>query len=251
MRLRQIPIVVCFLAKVVLAQDSAAPTATPVAPQEDKTIFGVIPNNRTTEASLPFAPISGHRKMTIAIKDSFALPLGLTSSAYASVYHLEDQNPSFGQGFAGYAHRLATSYADQLVGNMMTEGVMPTVLHEDPRYFRVGQGSKKSRLWAAISQILVTRTDSGRRSFNFAEWTGNAGAVALSNVWYPDTRTASENLEKLVVQCGTDAFSNVLKEFWPDVKRHFDRKREARRQRELEQLAQPAMPAGTSASGLN
>ena len=210
------------------------------APIEDKRAFGVLPNNRTTEASLPFIPLTARGKVTIALKDSFALPLGLTSGAFASLYQFEDQNPSFGQGLAGYSRRLATSYGDQVVGNMMTEGFMPALLHQDPRYFRAGQGSKRSRVGSAISQIFVARTDSGGRTFNFSEWGGNATAVALSNAWYPDTRTATENVEKLLLQCGTDAVSNVLKEFWPDVKGYFQRRREAKRQRQLQQIATPA-----------
>lgn len=66
---------------------------------------------------------------------------------------------------------------------------------------------------------MVIRTDSGHNTFNFAEFGGNAAAVAVSNAWYPDTRTVSDNVEKLAIQLATDAFSNVLKEFWPDVKR--------------------------------
>ncbi|MBZ5576937.1 MAG: hypothetical protein LAP40_10295 [Acidobacteriia bacterium] len=173
--------------------------------------------------------ITARYKMTIAVKDSFAVPLGLTSGLFAGLYQMEDRNPSFGQGMAGYSRRLATSYGDQVISNMMTEGVMPSLLHEDPRYFRMSRGSKGRRLLSAFGQILVTRTDSGRRTFNFAEWGGNAVATAVSNAWYPDTRTASENLEKLVVQCAADGLSNVLKEFWPDVKHHFQKKREAAR----------------------
>lgn len=201
------------------AQEDPAAT-----PQEDKRVFGVIPNNRTTEASIPFMPITSARKMTIAAKDSFDWPVYLSSGLFATLYQLEDQNPSFGQGMAGYGKRYAAAYGDQMVGNMMTEGIFPSLLHEDPRYFRVGQGSRKSRLVRALSQIVVTRTDSGGRTFNFAEWGGNAAAAALGNAWYPDTRTAGDNAQKLLVACATDAFSNVLKEFWPDVKRHFQRK---------------------------
>ena len=196
-------------------------------PLEDKRAFGVIPNNRTTESSLPFMPITAKYKMTIAAKDSFAVPLGLTSGFFAAWYQLENQNPSYGQGMAGYSRRLAAAFGDQAVGNMMTEGVMPSLLHEDPRYFRVGGGTKRNRLLAALEQIMITRTDSGGRTFNFSEWGGNAAAAALSNAWYPDTRTASENLEKVLLQCAADSISNVLKEFWPDVKHHFQRRREA------------------------
>jgi len=197
-------------------------------PREDKRVFGVLPNNRTTEASYPYAPITAKQKMTIAAKDSFDWPVYLTSGLFASLYQLEDQNHSFGQGMAGYAKRFGTAYGDQMFGNLMTEGIVPSLFHEDPRYFRVGEGSKKSRIGKALLQIIVTRTDSGGRTFNFSEWGGNAAAVAISNAYYPDTRDVSDNVQKLLIACATDAFSNVLKEFWPDVKHHFLRKREER-----------------------
>ena len=208
-----------------LAQDSAN-LATPATPPQDKRIFGVMPNNRTTEASLPFARISAKRKMTIAYKDSFDWPVYPTAAAFAALYQLEDQNPSFGQGMQGYAKRFATSYGDQMLGNMMTEGIVPSLTHEDPRYFRLGEGSTKSRIWYALTRIVVTRTDSNGRTFNFAEVGGNALAVATSNAWYPDTRTASDNAQKLAIQIATDAFANVAKEFWPDIKRRFQKKHE-------------------------
>jgi hypothetical protein len=221
---RLVLIILTIVISTALAQDTSAPGNPPL---EDKRAFGVIPNNRTTEGSLPFAPISSRHKMAIAAKDSFAVPLGLTSGFFAAWYQLEDQNPSYGQGMAGYSRRLAAAFGDQAVGNMMTEGVMPTLLHEDPRYFRVGVGTTRKRLLSALEQIMVTRTDSGGRTFNFSEWGGNAVAATISNAWYPDTRSASENLEKVLLQCAADSISNVLKEFWPDVKHHFQRKREA------------------------
>ena len=214
-------------AAVALAQNGALESTPQNSPQEDKRVFGVIPNNRTTEGAMPFIPITARRKMTIAFKDSFDYPVYLTSGLFATLYQLDDQNPSFGQGMAGYAKRYASAEGDQMLGNMMTEGILPSLLHEDPRYFRVGEGSKKSRLLKALMQIVVTRTDSGGRTFNFSEWGGNAATAAISNAYYPDTRNVSDNVEKLLVACGTDAFSNVLKEFWPDVKRHFQRKHEA------------------------
>jgi len=107
---------------------------------------------------------------------------------------------------------------------MLSEGVVPALTHQDPRYFRLGQGSKWGRTLYAVSRVFVAKMDSGRSTFNFSEWGGNSIAVAISNAYYPDTRSAGENVEKLALQCGTDAFSNVLKEFWPDVKRHFHHK---------------------------
>jgi len=197
----------------------ASQPATPQVPAEDKRIFGVLPNNRTTEASIPFRKLTAKQKMTIAVKDSFDYPVYPTAGLFASLYQLENQNPSFGQGMQGYAKRFATAYGDQMIGNMMTEGIVPSVFHQDPRYFRVNEGSTGHRLRMALQQIVICRTDNNHRTFNVAEWGGNAISTAISNAYYPDTRTASDNLQKWLIAVATDSFSNILKEFWPDVKR--------------------------------
>src|SRR3984885_11587848 len=156
-------------ATVAMAQDGPVESAPQDAPHEDKRIFGVIPNNRTTEGSIPFKPITAKRKMTIAFKDSFDYPVYPTAGLFAALYQIENQNPSFGQGMSGYAKRFASAYGDQMIGNMMTEGIVPSLTHEDPRYFRVGEGPKMVRLRKALLQIVVTRTDTGGRTFNLAE----------------------------------------------------------------------------------
>ena len=181
----------------------------------------MLPNNRTTESSIPFHKITPRQKITIAAKDSFDWPVYPTAALFATLYQLENQNPSFGQGMAGYAKRFGTAYGDQMIGNMMTEGFVPALGHQDPRYFRLGEGSKWHRTWYAVTRIEVAPMDSGHLAFNFSEWVGNSIAVAISNAYYPDTRDWNDNLQKLLIACATDTFSNVLKEFWPDVKHHF------------------------------
>lgn len=204
------------------AAGSSAPA--PVFPVEDKRAYGVLPNYRTAELSNPFQPLTARQKLTIATKDSFDGAVYPTALVMSVIYQADNSNPSFGQGFQGYAKRVGAALGDQIIGNMMTEGVMPAVLHEDPRYFRIGEGSFGRRLWYATTRTFVTTTDSNRRTFNFAEWTGNSFAVAAGNLYYQDGRNWEDNLERLVIQCGTDTLSNVLKEFWPDVKRHLEKK---------------------------
>jgi hypothetical protein len=200
----------------------------PAAPAIDKRIFGVLPNYRTADGTVPFVPITARRKFYIAAKDSFDYPVYLTAAAFAGYYQLDNENPSFGQGLKGYAKRLVTSYADQAVGNMMTEAIFPSLLHEDPRYFRIGSsgGSTWHRTKYALTRVFVVRTDKGGSSFNFSEWLGNGSSVALSNLYYPgDTRNVNDNVKKLGVAVGTDALSQVLKEFWPDIKNKFFKKK--------------------------
>jgi hypothetical protein len=202
---------------------SATPDSKPGAreaqePPGGNHVFGVLPNYRTVDASQVSGPLTPNQKFTIASKDSFDYPLVLLGAALAGVGQLADQNPSFGQGIIGFSKRLATGYADQAIGNLMTEGLFPAWLHEDPRYYRRGTGSKWSRTGYAFSRILVTHTDSGGTRFNYSEWVGNAAAVAISNAYYSDDRNAGANALKLVEQCGIDGVSQVLKEFWPDIK---------------------------------
>lgn len=210
---------------VMAAQDPPAPAdpvgvipQTPPQAPPDKRIFGVLPNYRTANESAEYAPITTKQKFIIASKDSFDYPLVLVAAGVAGLGQLTDGNRSFGEGTEGYAHRLVTGYADQVIGNMMTEGFFPMLLREDPRYFRRGHGSKWSRVWYAATRVFVTRTDSGGTRFNFSEVVGNATAAAISNAYEPDDRDVSGNVEKLSMQIGIDAFSQVLKEFWPDIK---------------------------------
>ncbi|MBZ5595138.1 MAG: hypothetical protein LAP39_23075 [Acidobacteriia bacterium] len=193
----------------------------------DKRAYGILPNYRTVNGTDGVEPLTVRRKFWIASKDSFDYPIYFISAGFAGISQIENSNPSFGQGIKGYAMRYAAGYGDQLIGNMMTEGVFPSLLHEDMRYFRRGTGGTLGRTFYALTRILVTRTDAGRNRFNFSEVAGNSTAVAISNAYNPDTRNASENLEKLGLQLGTDAISNVLKEFWPDVKARLQRRHNA------------------------
>ncbi len=202
-----------------LAQEPGTGLTPPAQEPPDKRVLGVLPNYRTANASAVYTPITTKQKFTIASKDSFDYPLVLLAGFVAGLGQWDNANPSFGQGMAGYGRRLGTSYADQAIGNMMTEAIFPSVLHEDPRYFRRGTGSKWSRAFYAASRVLVTRTDSGNWRFNYSEVLGNATAVAISNSYYPDNRSAGQNIEKLGQQIAIDAASQVLKEFWPDLKR--------------------------------
>jgi hypothetical protein len=221
------PILTVMLAASLLAQDQPTPsaatpnTASPqvATPSPNDRVFGVLPNYRTADASQIGTVLTNRQKLTIASKDSFDYPLVILAGAFAGLGQLTNQQPSFGQGFKGYAHRLVTNYADQAMGNMFTEGLVPVLLHEDPRYFRRGTGGTWSRLGWALSRVIVVQKDSGGTDFNWSEWLGNATTVAISNAYYPDNRNLTDNTTKLLMQVGTDAVSQVGKEFWPDIKR--------------------------------
>ena len=204
------------LAASLWAQEQPAPAAEPAGANR---VFGVLPNYRTADASQEGTLLTNRQKLDIAAKDSFDYPLVALAGVLAGLGQLTNQAPSFGQGAKGFGHRWLTNYADQATGNLFTEGVFPVLLHEDPRYFRRGTGSVGSRAFYALTRVIVTHKDSGGRRFNFSEWLGNAGSVAISNAYYPDSRTFADSGTKLLMQVGTDAVSQVGKEFWPDIRR--------------------------------
>ena len=211
----------CPLFAQEAANDNALePAAAKPAPQE-KRVFGVLPNYRTADGSVPFEPITTRQKFRIFVKDSVDHPVFIVSAAFAGLFQLQNQNASFGQGMRGYARRYVTSYADQVIGNSMTEAIVPTLMHDDPRYFVLGQGKTSTRLKYVLTRLFLTRSDAGKWRFNSAEFLGNSIIVAISNAYYPDTRTAKDNVSKLGLILANDTLSNLAKEFWPDIKRKF------------------------------
>lgn len=182
-------------------------------------VFGVLPNYRTTNIDQPLVPLKPKEKMLIGFKDSFAPTIYFVTAVFAGLGQAENLHPQFGQGFEGYAKRYGTSYADQAIGNMMTESIFPTILRQDPRYFRRGTGSVMSRTGWAVKQIIVTRTDAGRHVFNASELVGNAVGATISMSYYGDYRTGHQVFQQYYTSVATDTFSDVLKEFWPDIKR--------------------------------
>ncbi len=200
----------------------------PVQPLGDKRVFGVIPNYRTADGSVPFQPITTKQKFAIAAKDSFDYGVFGTTGFFAGLSQIQgSSNEVYGQGMKGFAHRYGISYADQVVGNFFPEAIVPTLFHKDPRYFRKGEGSKKSRLFYAMSHIFVSKSDSGSTNFNSPEIVGNALAAVASMSYHVHDRTAGDMLYQWgVTYVATDMVGQVLKEFWPDVKRKLFQKHE-------------------------
>ena len=191
---------------------------------EDKRILWIFTNHRTTDDSADLAKLTPGGKFAIAWGDSTDRAIFTQTAFLSAIGQAANSNPSFGQGLEGYAKRFGTTYGDFAIENMMTEGVFPTLLHQDPRYFRRGEGTGRSRLRYAISRLFITRTDSGTNQFNYSEIGGAAASIAISNAYYPDGRTVGNNLGRYAEQLSFDAASNILKEFWPDLKRKLPRR---------------------------
>ncbi len=191
---------------------------------ESTHLIFIIPNYRTSPGLTDYSALTAAEKFKLAGQDSWDRGTLALSAIFAAQAQQTNSNRSFGQGAAGYTRYLGASYGDFVIGDYMTEGVFPSILHQDPRYFRRGTGRGWSRLGYALSQSFVTRGDSGKIEPNYSEWLGNATAVAISNAYYSDNRDARQAISKLLTQVGIDAAANVLKEFYPDIEKLFHRK---------------------------
>lgn len=102
----------------------------------------------------------------------------------------------------------------------MTTSLFPTLLRQDPRYFQLGQGSKRHRAVYSVSRILFARADHGALQFNYSEVVGNAVAAGISNLYHPaNQRTLGNPLNVWGTDMLLNTLCNVAKEFWPDIRR--------------------------------
>ena len=183
-------------------------------------ILWVIPNYRSDENAVAFKPLTPRQKFKLALDDSFDPTAFLVAGVFAGSAMLQTQYPSFGGGAAGFGKYYGGAFADQAIGNFMSEAVLPVALRQDPRYFTKGKGGFLRRTGYAISREVITRKDDGHNGFNTSEIVGNAVAAGISNAYYPAAdRSLGNTLNKWGQQIGLDTGFNIMKEFWPDVQR--------------------------------
>jgi hypothetical protein len=183
-------------------------------------ILGVVPNFGAVSANTQLPPLSTKGKFWLATEDSFDYSAFVWTGILAGQEFGLNNYPEFGQGVAGYARYYWHGFLDGVSGTFFTEAIVPWVTHEDPRYYTMGHGGFFRRTGYALSRVIVTKTDSGGRSFNWSEVAGNAFEAALANAYYPpQERGARQTAINWGAQIESAALNNIAKEFWPDVRR--------------------------------
>jgi hypothetical protein len=189
------------------------------SPKNDR-LFYVLPNYLTVENSKHIPPLTTGQKFKLVALGTFDPVEYPYVGVLALIDQAENTDPSFRQGFVGYAKRYGAAYADTTIENFAVGAVFPSLLHQDPRYFQSGQGGFWRRAGYAALRVFITRTDSGKSQFNYSEWVGSALAAALSNTYHPpQDRNALNTANIWVTQLWGDAVSFEVKEFWPDIRR--------------------------------
>jgi hypothetical protein len=187
-------------------------------------IMGVLPNFTAVDSNTQLPRLSTHEKFVVAMHDSVDYSSFLLVAGLAGRGLYSNTIPSLGSGAAGFGRYYWREFTDQVSGTFFTEAIFPTFTHEDPRYYTFGKNGFFKRATYAITRTVITKNDLGTNEFNLSELGGNASEAALSNLYYPPSERGFSNTAKnFATQTVITAAANVLKEFWPDIRKNIFR----------------------------
>jgi hypothetical protein len=163
--------------------------------KQTKRMFWIIPNFAAVSADTELPPLTAGGKFALAMQDSVDYSSFVWSGMLAGQSMALRSYPEFHNGVAGYSRYYWRAFADQASGSFFTEALVPVVAHEDPRYYTLGHGGFFRRAGYALSRLVITKTDSGDRSFNLSEIAGNGMEAGLANFYYPPEKRSLRNTE--------------------------------------------------------
>ncbi len=200
------------------AKDGTPGGQVPNSGKQTKRILYIIPNFRSVSVDEKLPPQTIKDKFTTGALDSFDYSSFIFVAIQAGVAQARNSTPEFRQGAAGYGRYYWHTYADYVDENLWVEFLLPTVLHQDSRYYTLGRGGFVKRLGYSMSRTVITRKDSGHATFNSSEVFGAGAAAGISAFYYPSQeRTFTKTYELWLTNIAIDAGSNLFKEFWPDI----------------------------------
>ena len=151
--------------------------------EEKQRVFGVIPNFYVSYDSDP-APLTTRMKFKLALKVSTD-PVTAAGVLFVASVKQAGNTPNYGQGWEAYGKRLGAVAADGFSDIMIGGAILPSLLHQDPRYFYQGTGTSGSRIRHAVFSTFVARADDGKSQPNYSSLGGVIASSSLANLYYP------------------------------------------------------------------
>lgn len=199
-------------ASVTVYASSKDVAAEQVKIEERQRVFGFIPNFYVVYDH-DAVPLSAKLKFKLALKASTD-PVFFAAVAFTAGIHQAGDTPDFGQGAKGYGQRVGAIYANGVDDIMIGEAILPSLLHQDPRYFYQGTGSKRSRTFHALANAFICKGDNGRWEPNYSNVGGDLAAGAISNLYYPRAnRGAGIVFENALIAAGGRMANGLVQEF--------------------------------------
>jgi hypothetical protein len=196
----------------VTAADAHTIALEEVHAEVNQRILGIIPNFYTVyEPNSP--PLSSALKFKLAFKTSFD-PVTMGGVFFVAGLEQAGHDPDYVEGMRGYGQRVGATGADGFVNIMFGGAILPVLLHQDPRFFYQGTGTKKSRVLHALSTPFICKGDNGRWEPNFSSVGGDLIAGAVSNAYYPETnRGLNLVLDTAMIGAGGRMVNGLVQEF--------------------------------------
>ena len=212
--------------------------------QEHQRVAGVMATFNTTR-NRDALPLSAGQKFHLFFRSSIDPWPFLLAGIVSGIGQADDSYPTWGQGMQGYAKRYGAAYSDAFIGNFFGNAVLPSLLHEDPRYFQKGTGNKFRRLLWAASSTVWCRRDKGTWGPNYANVGGNLIGSAIARAYYPASeRTVGNTISDGLTVSAEGVVGAEIIEFWPDIARHIKEKHDRKAAQKAAQAAgQPAAPS--------
>jgi Carboxypeptidase regulatory-like domain len=180
--------------------------------EEHQRVLGFIPNFYVVYD--PHAvPLTPKLKFRLAVR-TMTDPVTFIGAAFlAGVDHAAD-TPDYGQGAKAFGQRMGANYANGLTDIMIGGAILPSILHQDPRYFYQGTGTKKSRALHALSTPFICKGDNGRWQPNYSGLGGYVAAGAIANTYYPDSNRGPGLVVSITfIDIAADMANGLLQEF--------------------------------------
>jgi hypothetical protein len=160
---------------------------------EQQRVLGFIPNFYVNYDGANAVPLTTKLKFKLAMRVARD-PISILGVAFMSGIDQASNRPDYVQGAKGYGQRFGANAAGAFSDILLGGAVLPSLLHQDPRYFYQGTGTTASRLKHAVSAPFICRGDNGNRQINFSSMGGVMGATALSMAYYPSSNRGSQDL---------------------------------------------------------
>ena len=190
--------------------------------QESQRVLGIVPSFNVSYRS-DAVSLTAKQKLSLAFH-SATDPVAFAVAFVAAGYHeVSDSDPGFGWGIEGYGKRSGAAYLDAFNGAMIGNGILPAILHQDPRYFRLGHGTTTHRmLYALMTNVMCKHDNTGKWEPNYSNVIGNIASGAISNLYYPsDGSGIGQTFSNGFLVTAEGGFGSLFQEFWPDVSRKF------------------------------
>ena len=179
---------------------------------ETQRVFGIIPNFYVVYDKNP-APLTPELKFKLALRVSYD-PVTFAGVAVLAAADQAGDKPNYGQGAQGYAKRFGATALDGFTNIMIGGAILPSLLHQDPRYFYQGTGTVKSRTLHALSYPFACKGDNGKRQPNYSSLGGDLAASALTNLYYPPSdRGVGITFENFAISTGSRMAATLVQEF--------------------------------------